>query len=326
MIKKRFGLKIFITMLFLLILGLSMINLIFIKTFKNYVEETLVKEISLYQSLIEKGVTVKLPYYMQVTKGDSLDADYTLFEVKKDKFFFIRSDYLREIIGGKVRLMLYWDIVILFSVVLLYYFTLYRAMEKNNRYLRTFETVLMVFSHKIGNYLSISKLNIELLKSGNTNALKRIQDSNIFLEQDFNNIKDFVGRLNLKEHAVERLNLAEIIQKTSAELSIEIQKNVRKNLKNIYVNGIYDDIAFGTYLIMDNAKKYSSDIIHLRAGTFRGKKYFFIRNDVSSDTKSGLGVGLEVASKLFVKNGHKLSWKSGKKFSARVIFKNRFRV
>ena len=64
----------------------------------------------------------------------------------------------------------------------------------------------------------------------------------------------------------------------------------------------------------------------MRSGIFMGKKYFIVRNDISKDEKSGLGVGLEVASKLFSKNGHSLTWHRGKNFSVRIIFNSKMKI
>lgn len=68
-------------------------------------------------------------------------------------------------------------------------------------------------------------------------------------------------------------------------------------------------------------KKNSFSQITVRTGIFNVIKYFIIRNNISKDEKSGLKVGLKVFSKLFGKNGHKLSWHSGKNFSVRVGLK-----
>lgn len=326
MTKIKFEIKFFITVLLLLGIGLSMINLIFIKTFKIYVEETLAREIALYQTIIEKGIALKLPDYLKVSREDFLDKNYTLFEMKKDKFFFVKSDHIRDIIGDKVKLLLYWDFIILLSVVLLYYLTLYRMMERNNSYLKTFETILMVFSHKLGNYLSIARINTELLKSGNMNAIQRLENSNTYLEKDLNDIKGFVSRVNISGDLVKEIDFGDIVSKTIDELGIKDSKSVKIHLKKIHFTSVLDDISFGVYLVLDNAKKYSFSQIHVRTGIFNGIKYFIIRNNISKDEKSGLGVGLEVSSKLFGKNGHKLTWHSGKNFSVRVVFKDRLKI
>ena len=235
MTEKNFEVKFFIIVLLLLGICLSMINLIFIKTFKTYVEETLVREIALYQTIMEKGIIPKFPDYLRVSKEDFLDKNYTLFEIKKDKLFFVKSDYVRDIIGDKVKLLLYWDFIILLSVVVFYYLTLYRMMGRNNRYLKTFETILMVFSHKLGNYLSAIRINTELLKSGNIGALQRIERSNEHLEKDLNDIKSFVNRVKVRGDLLEDIDFLDLVVKTAEELGLKESITVKTPLKKILI-------------------------------------------------------------------------------------------
>ncbi|MBZ4672608.1 MAG: hypothetical protein JG762_838 [Deferribacteraceae bacterium] len=298
-----------------------MINIIFIQAFKTQAEENLKREITLYQKMIQNKIKVNLPDYMRITDKSFGQEKYILFEINKPNYFYVKSTYIRDLVKDKLFLMLYWDMIIILSVALLYYLTIYRAIDREKQYLKTIETAFLVFSHKLRNYLASAKINLELIKKGKHEPVERLITSHLLLENNLNNILKITEKLNTKSFQKQNLNIKEIIHSIILELQISDKFDVKIRGRNFYVKGIKNDVYNSLYLIFDNIRKYGLKKISIKFVMFKGKKYVIIVNDINPDIKSaGLGVGLTVAEKLMQKNGFRLSWKGNKNFWVKIKF------
>ena len=172
------------------------------------------------------------------------------------------------------------------------------------------------------------------------NAVNRIKTGNRMLTAELENIFSFVKKFGIqndtknedsssKVFLKQKLNISETVDEVEKEY-YETQisyadiaggtKKIKKkiNLKRVNVN--YDDMKFILFLLMDNAYKYSENLVYIRAGVCRRKRYLFVANDFGNSAESGLGVGLAVAEQLCRKNGMKLSWNAGRYFTSKIIF------
>lgn len=292
-----------------------MINIIFINTFKEEVEEYLRKEIALYQKLVlNKNIDIPIPHYLEITNTSIKKNNYVLFEINKSYYYYVKSDYIKNLLNDKILLLLYWDIIIILSIVLLYYLTLFRAVDREKTYLKNFEIIFLVFSHKLRNYLTSSKLNLELIKKGKSEVADRLIFSNNLLENDLNNIFNFINKIEINQIKREKFSLEELLCKLLKTLNLTDTLSVKINIKNFYIKGFYNDIYQSFYLIFDNIQKYAHKNLYIRAGNFKNKNYIILKNDIKEDTNSGLRVGLSVAEKLLEKNRVSVNWKKGKKY------------
>lgn len=308
-------------MVIVISIGLSMINIIFIQTFKTQAEENLKKEIKLYQKLIINKIKTDLPDYLKITNKEFKYDNYVVFEIQKPYYFYVKSSFIRDIAKDKLFLLLYWDMIIILSVALLYYLTIYRTIDREKQYLKTLETVFLVFSHKLRNFFTSSKINLELIKKGKLESVERLISSNNLLENDLNNILNISEKLNTRSFQKENLDIKEAINSTIDQINLSENFKIKIRGKEFIIKGIKDDIYNSLFLIFDNIKKYGLKKISIKFTIYKGKKYLIIKNDVNQNLKSsGLGVGLSVAEKLMQKNGFKLSWKSSKNFSLKIRF------
>jgi len=298
-----------------------MINIIFIQAFKTQAEENLRKEIALYQKLIENRIKIDPPEYLRITDKTFGEGKYIMFEIKKPYYFYVKSTYIKDLVKNKVFLLLYWDTIIILSVALLYYLTIYRTIDREKQYLKTVETAFLVFSHKLRNYLASAKINIELIKKGRFEPIDRLISSNKLLENDLNDIFKITEKLNIKSFQKQNISIKETINSIINELKLTENFEIKIKGEDFFIKGVKEDIYNSLFLIFDNAKKYGLKKIFLKFTTYKGRKYLIIKNDVNQSTKSaGLGVGLSVAEKLMQKNNFKLSWKGNKYFTVKINF------
>ncbi|MCX8084070.1 MAG: hypothetical protein N3C60_04030 [Calditerrivibrio sp.] len=314
-----FETKTFVLILFILMLGLSMINFIFIQSIKIQTEELLRQEIIYYKRLSKNNIPFEYPDYLKISKNEVSVRNFILFEVDKPNYFYVKKDFFVERIRNKVYLMIYWDFFILLAISLLYYFTVHKMLLKQKRLANSFETILMIFSHKLRNFLSIQKINIELIKSSNLNAAKRIEESCKSLGTDLEGMEKYIKKINLYSENVQEVDLKTFISgfiKTFFTKELVIKDRL-KDLK-IEVN-IYD-LEFLVFLLFDNISKYSGKFFLVKNGVFRGKKYLILVNDYGENNSSGLGVGLSVAEMLCKKNNFKIKWRKKESVFVVVIF------
>jgi len=308
-------------LIFVISIGLSMINIIFIQAFKTQAEENLRKEIALYQKLIENRIKIDPPGYLRITDKTFGESKYIMFEIKKPYYFYVKSTYIKDLVKNKVFLLLYWDMIIILSIALLYYLTIYRTIDREKQYLKTVETAFFVFSHKLRNYLASTKINIELIKKGRYEPVDRLISSNKLLENDLNNILKITEKLNIKSFQTQNISIKETINSIIHELKLTENFEIKIRGEDFFIKVVKEDIYNSLFLIFDNTKKYGLKKILLKFTTYKGKKYLIIKNDVNQNIKSaGLGVGLSIAEKLMEKNNFKLSWKGNKDFTVKINF------
>lgn len=301
-----FETKVFILILAVLMLGLFMINLIFIKSIRMLIEDSLRQEIINYQILIRNNIPFNYPEYLKITKNEVNNKSYILFEVDKPNYFYVNSKYFTDKLKDKIFLMIYWDFIILLVISLLYYFTVHKMISRERRLKNSFETILLIFSHKLRNYLSTQKINLELLRDVNSTAVARLENSYQSLNSDITAMENYIRNINITSEKYEEVSFKDFLMeklKFQDELRLVLRGNNFKVRLNIY------DFEFIIFLLLDNVSKYAKNSMYVRCGVFKDKKYFCFINDVKDNGKHGLGVGLTLAEMLCRKNGFKMRWK-----------------
>lgn len=327
-----FELKIFLFIIFILIIGLSMLNIIFIYSFKGEIRSNLLKEIEFHNKLSAHTESTKIPEYIKVSDKDKIIKGFRLFDVLNSTRYYVRDNYFKGKIKDKLFLLFYWDAVIVLTVSVLYYFTAYRILKNKENYSKLFEIVLLVFAHKIKNYLAAQRINIDIISSNRDsgNAVKRLKKGNLNFSDELESIFSFIKNFeSISGHYAGNKNLNR--QKFGLDgLIAEIEKGYenridesKKIYKRMYLKGIYgnyEEMKFVLYLLLDNAYRYSGCFVYIRSGVYKGKKYLFISNDIGGDYDNGLGVGLAVAEQICRKNNFSFSWNEKRNFTAKIVF------
>lgn len=202
-----------------------------------------------------------------------------------------------------IRDVLLWEALLVLSLMLILYKVIDRLTKKEKQYNEFIELLFLMISHKFGNFLSIHKGNIEILKiRHDQKAVERLEKSYNYMVEDFKKVLQTVR--NFKEMGIEKekINLKELILKHINALSPD--QKIILNIKDIFVYAnrqITDNII---YAAIENAVRYSEEKIHIRLT----KKYLTIRNDISSPEK-GTGIGLKIVEALAKKEGFKLLYR-----------------
>ena len=207
--------------------------------------------------------------------------------------------------------------------LLLLYVALKKSLERDRRIHNLVEAVFMHLTHHLGNFLSVQKVNIDLLPSDA--ALRRLRESIEAMEEDYRRSL-FVLRTILEGRSPERrsVDLGELIESVSRGLEdrgvrIKIRKGGR--IRNIHAVSVYLELFFLN--LLENAVKHSKGTVYVRVcSSRRGTPVVIIRNDTDGSGE-GTGLGLRISQLLAKRLRIDLRYRIKRKFTLFVIFTSR---
>lgn len=310
--------KIFIFILISLVIGLSMINLISLIELK---EQLVVHSKLLAKSYVSpKGdIRDNIPKFIKISEKYDINSNYEFVDKFSNYFISIKREYYSEKLKNHLLLLFMWEVILILSISILYFFTAYRMIQYRENFSKSFEVMLFVLGHKLKNFLSGQRINLEILGNQHSiddNPIRRLKIANKNLEFELDNIRTFVANFKKMKSGSNVLDFCSEIKEQWKELNTEnIEKNVTFNLqKAIRHRCNHQDIKYALYLILDNCVKYGQSKIIIRTFVFKKQKYIAFINDIDESIPRGLGVGLEIAEMLLRRNNISLNWKSHKRF------------
>jgi len=205
--------------------------------------------------------------------------------------------------------MILWELLLVLTLMLILHKIVDYMTKRENQYKDFLELVLLIVSHRFGNFLAAQRGNIDILKTKHDQrALDRLEKSYNFLHDDINRIMDNINRFKEFSPIKEKINLKHILEKVLNVMTISRPLKIFSENVTIYGNSqIIENIILSLF---ENAVKYSKESIKIRLTT----SYLAIRNDVSpSDVsyshKKGSGIGLKIAEALANKEGYKIKYR-----------------
>ncbi|HOA84104.1 MAG TPA: hypothetical protein PKN66_09140, partial [Thermodesulfovibrio thiophilus] len=239
----------------------------------------------------------------------------TYLDVNQNRLFSQSIDKTTE--QEKIKLMdqikefltevLLWEFLLVLSLMFILYQVINRLTKHERDYKNLLELILLTVSHKFGNFITIQKGNIELLKiTHDEKAINRLESSYNYFQEDFYRIVDTIKSFKNIGIQKEKINLKVIIEK-HLEL-INTDKSIIKNLKDVYIYANKQNIDNIVFFLLENAFKYSDGRIHIRLT----KKMLAIRNDIAQTDKSS-GIGLKITETFAKKEGFKIKYRAKEK-------------
>ena len=283
-----FQTKLFITFAIVVVLIFSVINFITLYFFneeqQRYFEETL----SLYQKIFEKDKNYPLPLYIK-RYGNELIVD---------------KNYIDERFKKYAKTVLLWESLLVLLLMYIFYRLLVAISKKEIEYEEFLKLLIFVMSHKIGNFLSVMKTNIEILKiKPESRIIERLHKSCNILNEEITKTIETVKKLPAFRKDTKEINLKEILTKIISKF--ETRKKIILSLKDSLTKTNEETIEIILFLIIDNAFKYSNSKIHIK----NFKKCIAVRNDIAESDK-GSGVGLQIVDYLAKKSGYTVKYRA----------------
>ncbi|WP_448587584.1 sensor histidine kinase [Thermocrinis sp.] len=244
----------------------------------------------------------------------------------KSVYVVVRKNYFAESIKQSVKKILILQFLLIFSLLILYQMVLESLWKKVEDSKEFNKALVQSIAHKLGNFLSVQKANLSLLRKGQSpQTLDRLQKSVEKLEKDLS----LTLRLCEKEESPIRvwINLGEVMRGLVKFFEEELkEKHFSLKLKeDIYVLADQRELEDILYNLLSNAVKYSKSFIHVRATVYKKKLLLTFRNDLSGYESRGMGLGLKLLEKHVERMEGKLVIRIKKHYSLHVCF-DRFKI
>ncbi len=319
----KFETKTFIYFLAILIIGLSIINSISIFYFKLNFEQELSNEAKLVGELVNLNPNTELPFYFKYSEKFELDPDYEIILKTNSGYIYVNKIYKYSKIKSYALILFLWESALVLLLIYLFYITVLRYLKKEEETKKFLELFILALTHKLGNFLSIQKLNLELIKTkcGNLKALERLEKSYQFMEKDFNLSLKVLKNIKNIDNQKKLINLKDIIENILKQFETELEeKDLKLRLKDAYVRINETDAENIFFNLIENSIKYSENKIYIRI--FKTKKNICVavKNDIGASEK-GSGVGELIINYLVGKYGGKYIKKVKKEYLGLVLFK-----
>ncbi|ODA45003.1 sensor histidine kinase [Thermodesulfovibrio sp. N1] len=242
----------------------------------------------MYQKILEKDKNYPLPLHIK----------------RYDKELIIDQNYIDDRFKKYAKTVLLWESLLVLLLMYLFYRVLVAISKKEIEYEEFLKLLIFVMSHKIGNFLSVMKTNLEILRIKPENRIiERLHTSCNILNEEITKTIETVKKLPAFRKDIKEINLKEILTKIISKF--ETRKKIILSLKDSLTKANEETIEIILFLIIDNAFKYSNSKIHIKIF----KKFLAVRNDIAESDK-GSGVGLQIVDYLAKKSGYTIKYRA----------------
>ncbi len=272
-----------------------------IVTFFKYREvDRLTNEAKLYTYIKSKKPDYKLPKHIKITRYYGKIDNFQLFGGYNGRFVYFSKDYMKKDMNRFVFTLVLWEFALSFLLIVMVYTVLRHFSKKEERHREFLSFLLGTISHKFGNFLSVQRLNLELIETQNKKPLKRLKEAYVFMEKDFKNI---VKMIKDSENANSMKYDVEDVIKDTLDLFKDSlsNKEVSLSIVNAKISSNGNDFYNVIHELMENSIKYSKSKIYIKTIKKNKMLYVVISNDIGL-RKSGSGFGLSLVKYISSKN------------------------
>jgi len=303
----RFEYRILFGFLFALLLGISILNFVAIRMHKAELLSILYRDVHLHLELSEKVKGYKLPDYIKTSNRPLKAKDLVFYRIIGDKFVFLDFSRLRERLRAFALNLFLWEIFLILLLSFLFYRLLWHHLQERERNREFLELMLLVLSHRFGNFLATQRVNLEILKEGmNPSALGRLQKAYNYIEEEFRRTLELIRRFPTKGEKGE-VRLDSLIQRMLKSFGEELEgKEVKFDLKEVKVRIPGNDLEMVLQLFLENATRYSKNFVRISSRREGQRVILEVENDLAPDVPRGSGLGLELARRLAERMGAKV--------------------
>ena len=285
------------------------VNVLIVTFFKYKTIYALNTDAKLYVDMRTKVRDYKLPDYIKISDRPKNIQGFSLFEAYNNHYIYIDNKYMIKNLKKFVLTLLIWEFALYSVLIFMVYIILKRSLKKEQEHKQFLQFLLGTISHKLGNFLSVQKINLSLIKTEDIKPLERLEKAYIFMEHDFKNIIRMMKYTD--EGITKKYDVSDVVKSIVELFESEIGSvRLKLSLSAFKINSENDDFYNVMYELIENSIKYSKEFIDIK--TFKRGKYAYIivSNDIGK-RKSGSGFGLNLVRYLSSRNG----WRFETKFA-----------
>ncbi len=316
----KFETKVLLSFIATIVAGFSIVNFLSVVYLKLLIDEQLNKEIKYIHKLYKFNPNIKLPEYILISREPNTPNGYEIIDYTGEYFIFVKKDHIQGKLKNFSLFLFLWESVFIVALVLTFYRVIWVYLKKEQNMKDMFRILLLAFTHRLGNFLSIQRINLELLEE--TKAVDRLKSNLKKLNTEYEKLLTSIVKIQEGSGlGKERINLRERI---SDIVDREVRgRDIRLilDLRDAYVslNPLYTDILLSS--LVENSFKYAQTYVHIKLClSKKGKPVLIIRNDFRSVQEGGTGIGLQIVRFVSQKLGVSLRYKIKKTFTVILEF------
>ncbi|WP_035588883.1 sensor histidine kinase [Hippea jasoniae] len=256
---------------------------------------SLKRELKAYSNIERFGGKIDLPEYVIIQDHPISKKGYVLYASDNGVFIYVNMSYFERLFRNFAVDLFLWETSLTLTVVLIVFLILKRFNTKQKQINDMMRLIVETMSHKIGNFLSSVRVNLEI---NDEEGIKQIKKSLEVVENDFKAMQKKIQRLYDHSETIETVKLNEIVE--------EIIKNLGEERFNYFLDEAKlkvnkDDLQIVIWEVLNNAFKYADGKIEVKL--LKNKKVkFFVRNKIGR-VASNSGYGKKICEYIAFKNG-----------------------
>lgn len=311
----RFETKALLLLVFALVVGLSAVNFLSVAYLKFVLQDSLEKEIDRVYRLYLLGYS-DLPDHIRVGEKPIPPEGFKVARYTGKHFIFLKEGYTEERLRDFSFFLLMWEAILVIVTVVLFQRVVVRYIRREQEVKDLMSILLLAITHRIGNFISAQKVNLELLEEDP--VLDRLKESVRRLERDYRRTLEVLEELK-EGHGTEPevVDLKVLVERVIRSLPVPegIELKLRLSQAKVRANPVYLEIMVSS--LLENALRYANSVVHVR---LCGKgPLLVIRNDVRTHT-GGSGMGLQIVKFVARRIGAEVRFRIRNRFTAVVVF------
>lgn len=300
-----------------LVVGLSAINFLSVVYLKMALEGTLEREIDMAYKLYVLN-RIEPPEYISIKESPTPPEGYRVAVYTGRHFIFVKEGHVEGRLKGLAISLLLWEVLLVTAVLILFRKVVINYIRREKEARDIMNILLLALTHRIGNFLSVQKVNLELLED--SPQVERLRESVKGLEEHYSRtlrVLELLGKGQGLEPV--RVDIEAFLKKIlrSFELPGGVKVRVRTSKAYARVNPVYLEILLTS--LIENAFRYSKSRVYVRLCGGNGRPLLIVRNDVK-EHRGGSGMGLQIVRFTADKMGAKVRFRVRDRFTAVVVF------
>ncbi|MBF0316984.1 MAG: HAMP domain-containing histidine kinase [Nitrospirae bacterium] len=304
------GTRVIILFIVISVFWFFVFNIAIVSYFENSMIEVIADAVTPYARLSEADRRRHQPDFIVAGDHPLNRSDLVAVErVQDGRSYYIKKAYIQQRLNGFGIIVFGLESALFLSLVLFTYMSVARFVRDIEGKERFLNLLLLSFNHKIGNFLSTLKVNVEILKvsPSDSGCVQRLDQTCTRIEADMKRIFKMIttGYVNIKEV----VNVGDAIEEIALFFKPELSS--RSFLLDLHGAATtvmaYSDLEDILYNLMDNAIRYSVRTVGIRLRVVKKHVCIYIRNDIAPSAYKGAGLGKEITLKILNRYGANMS-------------------
>ena len=277
-----------------------MLNFVAVRFHKMELLDAFYRDAERHLALMRAKEDYRPPPYIKVSEVPLGGEDLVLFKPSfEGRLVFLDLSVVKRKLKNFVLSLFLWEAFLILSLSYLFYKLLWYHLRERERNREFLELMLLVLSHRLGNFLAAQRVNLEILKEDRSPAaLERLERAHGYIEDQFRRTLELIRSFPTKGER-EEVELSGLVQQVLGSFEGELEgKRVEVDLEEVRVRAQRSDLEMILHLLFENAAKYSRGYVRTSFRREGQKVILEVENDIAPQAPRGSGLGLELARRL----------------------------